>query len=162
MAPVTQVRRHRATRLGLAAAVLSNVRNPSFTRHHLCRMTAQADWMCLLCNTADGRPPHGNKTMMIVPMDTPGVTVSPRFDKLGMRASDTCQVKPPQQQLGMRASDTWQVGNPQQQQVRATGLARAADPHNVLLCRASTHATPATPNQSHTHTHVMATPTRGR
>ena len=69
-------------------------------------MTAQADWMCLLCNTADGRPPHGNKTMMIVPMDTPGVTVSPRFDKLGMRASDTCQVKPPQQQLGMRASDT--------------------------------------------------------
>ena len=48
--------------------------------------------MCLLCNTADGRPPHGNKTMMVLPMDTPGVTVSPRFDKLGMRASDTCQV----------------------------------------------------------------------
>ena len=161
MAPVTQARRHRATRLGLAAAVLSNVvRNPSFTRHHLCRMTAQADWMCLLCNTADGRPPHGNKTMIVLPMDTPGVSVSPRFDKLGMRASDTCQVKPQQQQLGMRAGDTCRVENPQQQ-VRTT---RPHEPqtHTVFCCVAHSHMPRPQRNQAHTRTHAMATPTRGR
>jgi citronellyl-CoA dehydrogenase len=51
----------------------------------------QADWMCLLANTSDGSP-HTNKSLIIVPMRTPGVTVSPPLDKLGMRASDTAQV----------------------------------------------------------------------
>jgi citronellyl-CoA dehydrogenase len=52
---------------------------------------AQADWMCLLANTGDG-PVHLNKTLIIVPTRTPGVTVGPKIDKLGMRASDTCPV----------------------------------------------------------------------
>ena len=52
----------------------------------------QADWMCLLANTDDGPPPHANKTMLVLPMDLPGVSVAPRFDKLGMRSSDTTQV----------------------------------------------------------------------
>jgi acyl-CoA dehydrogenase len=34
----------------------------------------QADWMCLLANTSDGAP-HRNKTLICVPMDTPGVRV---------------------------------------------------------------------------------------
>jgi len=52
----------------------------------------QADWMCLLANTGDG-PAHANKSLICVPMDAPGVSVAPRFDKLGMRSSDTTQVR---------------------------------------------------------------------
>ncbi len=52
----------------------------------------QADWMCLLANTDDGAPPHHNKTLVCVPMDTPGITTAPRFKKLGMHSSDTTQV----------------------------------------------------------------------
>ncbi|MBI5910392.1 MAG: acyl-CoA dehydrogenase family protein [Betaproteobacteria bacterium] len=48
----------------------------------------QADWACLLCNLGDG-PPHRNKTLLCVPLDTPGVTRGKRLDKLGMRSSDT-------------------------------------------------------------------------
>jgi len=51
----------------------------------------QADWICLLANTSDGKP-HFNKSQIIVPMNTPGITVSPKLDKLGMRASDTAQI----------------------------------------------------------------------
>lgn len=52
---------------------------------------AQSDWMCVLVNTGDG-PVHMNKTLVIVPTRTKGVTVGPKLDKLGMRASDTCPV----------------------------------------------------------------------
>ena len=52
---------------------------------------SQADFMCLLANTSDGAP-HKNKSLIIVPMKTPGITVSQPFDKIGMRASDTVQV----------------------------------------------------------------------
>ncbi len=48
----------------------------------------QADWICLLVNTSEGSR-HGNKSLVIVPMDAPGITVEKKLDKLGMRASDT-------------------------------------------------------------------------
>ncbi|HYX37636.1 MAG TPA: acyl-CoA dehydrogenase family protein [Oligoflexus sp.] len=51
----------------------------------------QADFVCLLANTSDGQP-HSNKSLIIVPMKSQGVTLSPRFDKLGMRSSDTAQI----------------------------------------------------------------------
>jgi citronellyl-CoA dehydrogenase len=51
----------------------------------------QADWMCLLANTGEG-PVHRNKSLICVPMKTKGVTTSQKFDKLGMRSSDTVQV----------------------------------------------------------------------
>ncbi|GIZ11811.1 citronellyl-CoA dehydrogenase [Pseudomonas sp. NCCP-436] len=51
----------------------------------------QADFICLLANTSDDKP-HVNKSMIIVPMDTPGITVSPHIEKLGMRSSETAQV----------------------------------------------------------------------
>ena len=51
----------------------------------------QADWMCLLANTGDG-PVHRNKSLICVPMKTPGVNVARKLDKLGMRASDTAQI----------------------------------------------------------------------
>jgi len=51
----------------------------------------QADFMCLLASTGDG-PVHKNKSLIILPMDTPGVTVARKLDKLGMRSSDTAQI----------------------------------------------------------------------
>ena len=52
---------------------------------------AQADWLCTLVNTSDG-PVHKNKTLVIIPTKTKGVTVGAKIDKLGMRASDTCPI----------------------------------------------------------------------
>ena len=48
----------------------------------------QADWMCLLANTSDGAP-HRNKTLIIVPMNTPGISVGKKIRKIGMNSSDT-------------------------------------------------------------------------
>lgn len=53
--------------------------------------STQADFLCLLANTGEGKP-HVNKSLIIVPTKTPGVSFSPRLDKLGMRSSDTAQV----------------------------------------------------------------------
>lgn len=51
----------------------------------------QADFFCVLVNTSDGKP-HRNKSLIIVPATTPGVSVAPKLDKMGLRASDTAQV----------------------------------------------------------------------
>ncbi len=51
----------------------------------------QADFMCMLVNTSDG-PMHASKSLVVVPMDTPGITVERKLDKLGMRSSDTAQL----------------------------------------------------------------------
>ena len=48
----------------------------------------QADWMCVLANTSEG-PAHKNKSLIMVPMDTPGVTRAKKIRKIGMMASDT-------------------------------------------------------------------------
>jgi citronellyl-CoA dehydrogenase len=48
----------------------------------------QADWMCLLCNTSEGAP-HKNKTLIILPMSTKGVTKAKKIRKIGMMSSDT-------------------------------------------------------------------------
>ena len=53
--------------------------------------SVQSDFLCLLANTSDGKP-HLNKSMIIVPTNTPGVTRSEPFDKLGMRSTETCQL----------------------------------------------------------------------
>jgi len=51
----------------------------------------QADWICLLANTSDGAP-HKNKTLICVPMKTPGVSVAKKLKKVGMWSSDTAQL----------------------------------------------------------------------
>ena len=51
----------------------------------------QADWMCLLANTSDGRM-HKNKSLICLPMKTKGVQIARKLDKLGMRSSDTAQI----------------------------------------------------------------------
>jgi citronellyl-CoA dehydrogenase len=48
----------------------------------------QADWMCLLANTSEG-PAHKNKSLIIVPMNSPGITVAKKIRKIGMMSSDT-------------------------------------------------------------------------
>jgi len=48
----------------------------------------QADWMCLLANTSEGAA-HKNKTLIIVPMKTKGVSVAKKIRKIGMMSSDT-------------------------------------------------------------------------
>ncbi len=53
--------------------------------------STQADFLCLLANTGEGKP-HLNKSLIVVPTKLPGVSFSPRLDKLGMRSSDTAQI----------------------------------------------------------------------
>lgn len=53
--------------------------------------STQADYMCLLANTSEG-PAHKNKSLILVPMDSEGIEVAPKLDKMGMRSSDTAQV----------------------------------------------------------------------
>lgn len=48
----------------------------------------QADWMCLLVNTGDG-PAHRNKSLVMVPMDRPGIEKARKIRKIGMHSSDT-------------------------------------------------------------------------
>ena len=48
----------------------------------------QADWMCLLANTSEGAG-HKNKSLIIVPMNAPGITKAKKIRKIGMMSSDT-------------------------------------------------------------------------
>jgi len=50
-----------------------------------------ADFICLLANTSDDKV-HINKSLIIVPMNSAGITVAPKLEKLGMRSSETAQV----------------------------------------------------------------------
>lgn len=52
----------------------------------------QADWLCLLCNTGTENAPHRNKSIIIVPTKTKGVTIGKKLNKLGARSSDTAPV----------------------------------------------------------------------
>ena len=53
--------------------------------------STQADYFCLLANTSDDQI-HKNKSLIIVPSNTKGVTVSEPLKKLGLRSSDTAQI----------------------------------------------------------------------
>ena len=53
--------------------------------------STQADFICLLANTSD-HGPHNNKSLIVVPMNTPGISLSEKLNKLGMRSSDTAQI----------------------------------------------------------------------
>ncbi len=51
----------------------------------------QADFCCLLANTSDGAA-HRNKSLIVVPMNTPGISVARKIRKMGMHSSDTAQL----------------------------------------------------------------------
>ncbi len=50
----------------------------------------QADWCCLLANTSEGAV-HKNKSLIMVPLNSPGVTRQ-KIEKIGMHSSDTAQL----------------------------------------------------------------------
>lgn len=52
----------------------------------------QADWMCCLANTSEGKP-HRNKSLIIVPMDAKGVVRFRKLKKIGMASSDTAEIR---------------------------------------------------------------------
>ena len=51
----------------------------------------QADWACTLVNSGDSADGsrHGNKSLIVIPLDLPGVNRQTKLDKLGQRSSDT-------------------------------------------------------------------------
>ncbi|MFT5592860.1 MAG: citronellyl-CoA dehydrogenase [Oceanicoccus sp.] len=53
--------------------------------------STQADFFCVLANTSDDKP-HKNKSLIIVPANTKGVSIGEKIDKIGMRSSDTAPV----------------------------------------------------------------------
>lgn len=53
--------------------------------------STQADYFCTLVNTSEGHH-HKNKSLIIIPSKTPGVSVGGRIEKLGLRSSDTAPV----------------------------------------------------------------------
>jgi len=65
----------------------------------------QADWICLLANTSEGGG-HRNKSLICVPMDTPGVSVAKKLKKAGMNASDTAQLHFD----SVRVPQRWRIG----------------------------------------------------
>ena len=55
----------------------------------------QADFCCVLANTSEvsaATPGHKNKSLIIVPMATKGVSVARKLKKVGMDSSDTAQL----------------------------------------------------------------------
>ncbi|WP_346836541.1 acyl-CoA dehydrogenase family protein [Microbulbifer sp. SAOS-129_SWC] len=50
-----------------------------------------ADFFCTLVNTGPGKP-HRNKSLLVIPANTPGVRVGEKLKKLGMRSSETAPV----------------------------------------------------------------------
>ena len=52
----------------------------------------QADWICLLARTEEGSSGFAGMSLIVVPTDTPGFTVSRKLDKLGNSSSDTAEL----------------------------------------------------------------------
>jgi citronellyl-CoA dehydrogenase len=52
----------------------------------------QADWICLLARTEESSTGFAGMSLIIVPTDTPGFSVSRKLDKLGNWASDTAEL----------------------------------------------------------------------
>jgi citronellyl-CoA dehydrogenase len=52
----------------------------------------QADWICLLVRTEEGSTGFQGMSLVIVPTDTPGFSVSRKLDKLGNHSSDTAEL----------------------------------------------------------------------
>ena len=52
----------------------------------------QADWICLLARTEEGSTGFQGMSLIVVPTDTPGFSVSRKLDKLGNWSSDTAEL----------------------------------------------------------------------
>ena len=99
--------------------------------------STQADFICLLVNTSDD-PAHKNKSLVIVPTDTPGVSFSERLNKLGMRSSDTAQIffddvrVPQRYRIGAEgAGFTYQMQQFQEERLFAAAMSLAGMDNNI-------------------------------
>lgn len=52
----------------------------------------RGDWISVLANTSDEGAPYKNKSLIVVPFKTKGVSVGSPLEKVGMRSSDTAPV----------------------------------------------------------------------
>jgi citronellyl-CoA dehydrogenase len=52
----------------------------------------KADFVCLMCNTRAENAPHHNKSLIVVPLDTPGVDRSIKHRTYGLWSSETTQM----------------------------------------------------------------------
>jgi citronellyl-CoA dehydrogenase len=52
----------------------------------------QADWICLLARTAESANGYEGMSLIVVPTDTPGFSVSRKLSKLGNHSSDTAEL----------------------------------------------------------------------
>ena len=73
----------------------------------------QADYFCTLVNTGDGNV-HKNKSLVIIPSDTKGLSVGDKIEKLGQLTSDTApvyfdNVKVPVENVVGEENDGWTV-----------------------------------------------------
>jgi len=97
----------------------------------------QADWICLLANTNRGAP-HKSKSLICVPMDTKGVNIAKRIDKMGMRSSDTAQiffedVRVPASNIVGEEGSGFIYQMEQFQEERMAALALALGPCDVII-----------------------------
>ena len=51
----------------------------------------QAEWMCCPAHTGEGSP-HKNKSLIVLPMKTRGVSIEKKIEKIGMHSSDTALI----------------------------------------------------------------------
>lgn len=91
--------------------------------------STQADWYCLLANTSDDQK-HKNKSLILVPRDAKGISLSQPLKKLGMRSSDTAQVffdnvRVPQRNLIGAEGQGFMIQMMQFQEERMWGAANA-------------------------------------
>merc|ERR1712154_542610 len=98
----------------------------------------QADWMCLLANTSEGAP-HRNKSLICLPMDTPGIHLAKKIDKMGMRCSDTAVIYfddvrvPAKNIIGKQGMGfTYQMMQFQEERLAATALALTPMTYTIL------------------------------
>jgi citronellyl-CoA dehydrogenase len=52
----------------------------------------KADFVCLMCNTREEKAPHHNKSLIVVPLDTPGIDRSIKHRTVGLWSSETAQI----------------------------------------------------------------------
>ncbi len=91
--------------------------------------STQANWYCLLANTSDDQK-HKNKSLILVPRDAKGISLSQPLKKLGMRSSDTAQVffdnvRVPQRNLIGAEGQGFMIQMMQFQEERMWGAANA-------------------------------------
>lgn len=100
----------------------------------------QADWMCLLANTSEG-PPHRNKSLICLPMDSKGITIAKNILKVGNHCSDTAQLffdnvhVPRKNIIGDEGQGfTYQMMQFQEERMWAVAASKEILEKNIFLC----------------------------